>query len=105
MKRYLKTIAVSLMLFTPIAAVSANEIESQLQKAEQATQLVTSININTATAEQIELLLNGVGIKKAAAIVEYRENHGDFTSLEQLKEVKGIGEKTIEKNAEFIRFE
>ena len=52
------------------------------------------ININTATASQLTAL-NGIGETKAAAIVEYREQHGRFTSVDELLNVRGIGEKTL----------
>ena len=53
------------------------------------------ININTATASQLTSL-SGIGEKRAAAIVEYRELNGDFTSIEGLMNVSGIGEKIFE---------
>ncbi|WP_284140460.1 MULTISPECIES: helix-hairpin-helix domain-containing protein [unclassified Virgibacillus] len=51
--------------------------------------------INRATKEEIEQL-NGIGPKKAEAIIQYREEHGQFRKLEDLLEVSGIGEKTLE---------
>lgn len=58
-----------------------------------------SINLNTATASQLEAL-NGVGAAKAEAIVAYRNAHGGFKSVDELANVKGIGDKTVEKNRE-----
>lgn len=49
------------------------------------------ININTATAEELETL-PGIGEKRAQAIVEDRQNHGPFRTVEELTRVKGIGE-------------
>lgn len=60
------------------------------------------LNINTATASDIQRSLVGIGAKKAEAIVEYREKHGKFTAIEQLLEVQGIGKATLEKNRERI---
>ena len=54
------------------------------------------ININTANAQQL-IQLDGIGEVKANAIIEYRDEHGPFTSIEQITEVSGIGEKTFEK--------
>ena len=54
---------------------------------------VDKLNLNTASAQQLQLL-PGIGEVKAQAIVDYREEHGDFTSTEQLLEVKGIDETT-----------
>jgi competence protein ComEA len=53
------------------------------------------INLNTATAEQLETL-DGVGPATAAKIIEYRTSHGGFRSVEDLDEVSGIGEKRLE---------
>ncbi|BFM16519.1 hypothetical protein R50073_27020 [Maricurvus nonylphenolicus] len=59
---------------------------------------VMTVNINSADAEVIAEILKGIGLKKAQAIVAWREKHGKFTSLEQLTEIKGIGEATLAKN-------
>ncbi|MDE9452280.1 ComEA family DNA-binding protein [Xenorhabdus bovienii] len=63
-----------------------------------------SININTANAEQLVKELNGVGAKKAQAIIEYREKYGQFTAIEQLQEVQGIGPALIEKNRDKLTY-
>ncbi|ONI37699.1 hypothetical protein AN639_00700 [Candidatus Epulonipiscium fishelsonii] len=60
------------------------------------------ININLADLVQLETLPN-IGEVKAQAILDYREEHGSFSSLEQLKEVSGIGEKTYEGLKDSIR--
>ena len=59
------------------------------------------ININTATADELSSL-SGIGIKKAQAIVEYRNNNGFFRSIEELTEVEGIGETLFNENADRI---
>jgi competence protein ComEA len=56
------------------------------------------VNINTADAETIAAELNGVGLSKAKAIVEYRTKHGPFRSVDDLSLVKGIGERILDKN-------
>jgi len=58
----------------------------------------TPVNINSADANTLATELNGVGAAKAAAIVAYRESNGPFKQLEDLLQVKGVGEKILEKN-------
>ena len=56
---------------------------------------MAAVNLNTATADELEAL-PGIGKAKAAAIVEYREQNGGFKNKEELKQVKGIGDKIYE---------
>lgn len=65
--------------------------------------LAGPVNINTADAETISAELNGIGLAKAKAIVDYRKKHGPFRSADDLSLVKGIGERTVEMNRESIR--
>ena len=67
----------------------------------QAVQVQT-VNINTASAQELAAVLVGVGEQKAGEIVAWREAHGAFTAKEQLLEVKGIGQATLDKNASRI---
>jgi len=60
------------------------------------------VDINKADAETLAVELKGVGIKKAQAIVAYRNENGVFKTVEDLARVKGISDKTIEKNREKI---
>lgn len=60
------------------------------------------VNVNTADPMTIADALKGIGPSKAEAIVAYRDQHGAFRSVEELLDVKGIGEKTIAENREDI---
>ena len=80
--------------------------QTAVQAPSQTVQQTVSdkLNINTASASEIQKALIGIGAKKAEAIVQYREKHGNFTVAEQLLEVQGIGKATIEKNRDRIVF-
>lgn len=61
------------------------------------------VDINTADAASIARELDGIGLAKAEAIVAYRERHGAFKSVDELRKVKGIGARTLELNRANIR--
>jgi len=65
--------------------------------------LAQAVNVNTADAQSIADGLNGVGIKKAEAIVAWRDMNGQFKAQDELINVKGIGQKTVEKNSTEIQ--
>ena len=56
------------------------------------------VDVNTASAEALAEAIHGVGLKRARAIVSYREQYGAFSSVDQLTQVRGIGEKTVERS-------
>lgn len=72
---------------TPDAAKSASLPKSQLTNI---------VNLNTADAAELRTL-PGIGEVKAKAILDYRAQNGPFTTIEELLQVKGIGEKTLAK--------
>ncbi len=64
--------------------------------------LIEQVNINLADAETIAMVLDGVGLSRAEAIVDYRELNGDFKAIDNLILVSGIGEVTVRNNADKI---
>lgn len=76
---------------------------AQVGQAEKPAEDTEEVSINSATAEQLAAALNGVGLKKAQAIVSYREQNGPFTQIDQLQEVPGIGRALIERNQARLR--
>jgi competence protein ComEA len=63
------------------------------------------VDINRAAASEIASGLTGIGLRKAEALVRYREQFGPFESVEELTEVKGIGPATLERNRGLIRLQ
>jgi competence protein ComEA len=55
-----------------------------------------AVNLNTATLDEL-IALPGIGPAKAQAILDHRKAHGPFKTVEELKDVKGIGAKRFEK--------
>lgn len=100
MRKLFVAIIVTMGLFGVAHANSA----TGSNKAEVVQTKETKVNINTASAQQIAKLLNGVGIKKAEAIVAYRTQNGPFKSSADLMKVKGLGTATLQKNASLIVF-
>ena len=62
--------------------------------------MAAKVNINTADAQALAASLNGVGLKKAEAVIAWRQVNGEFTTVDQLMDVKGIGRSILEKNRE-----
>ena len=63
---------------------------------------LNKININTATVEELSENLSGIGETIAKRIVEYREHNGEFTNIEDIKNVSGIGDKMFESIKDLI---
>jgi len=60
------------------------------------------VDINTASAAELERVLVHIGTAKAQAIVNYRQEHGAFKSADELVRVRGIGLRTVERNRDLI---
>ena len=79
----------------PAAAQQASAASSSKPVATKtAAALVAPVNLNTATQSQLESL-PGIGPKAAERILEYRQKNGSFKKIEDLMNVKGIGEKSF----------
>jgi comEA protein len=77
---------------------SVSSLNNKSNNAESNTKKQTEkININTATAEQLSDGINGIGTVMSQRIISYREDNGKFKSIDEIKNVSGIGDKTFEK--------
>jgi competence protein ComEA len=84
-----------LMIVLSAALVPAAPVSAWAQdKPAEAKAAPQMVNLNTAPAEQLERL-PGVGPKTAARIIEYRQKNGGFKKIEELMNVRGIGEKAF----------
>lgn len=63
----------------------------------------TRVSINSASAEELAQVMSGVGIKKAQAIVSYRDEYGPFKTLDDLKQVPGMGGTLVERNLAHLK--
>ncbi|HJF22690.1 helix-hairpin-helix domain-containing protein [Staphylococcus lentus] len=80
--------------------MKGEQIPSNLNKQSSQNENV-EVNINTATKEQIQKI-PGIGPSKADAIIKYREAKGDFKSIDDMKKIKGFGDKTVESLKEYV---
>lgn len=98
-----RSLLLALGLLTTGLNVQAAEIAPADTPAAAAVQQALSVNVNTANAEELADLLNGVGMSRAQAIIDFREQHGPFQSADDLTLVRGIGTATLERNRSVIR--
>ncbi len=87
---------VALALLLASGAVVAAETKSAAEDAKAKAHLVGVVNVNTATNEELGLL-PGVDSVRALAIIERRKEMGGFKSIEDLKQISGIGERALER--------
>ena len=92
-----------LLLATTAALFSTLSYAADTSQDTPTEVAIIYVDINNDSAEKISDLLNGIGLKKAQAIVDYRTEFGPFSSVEDLLDVPGIGPATLEKNRAAIR--
>ncbi|PCJ28479.1 MAG: competence protein ComEA [SAR86 cluster bacterium] len=91
LKTAVAAVVATLMLTLTPLALAADAVHNT-------TQQISMLDINSADAVAIAEALEGVGMVKAQEIVAYRELFGNFHSIEELVEVQGIGDATVERN-------
>ncbi|WP_394132635.1 ComEA family DNA-binding protein [Shewanella maritima] len=97
---------VGLLITSPVCVSAMDKAQSSTHKpsaTKQVSPKKLTVNINKASIAELQQL-KGVGESKAMAIVEFRQKHGKIANAEQLKQVKGIGDKLISQNAAYMTF-
>ena len=91
-RTFLSLVALAFLIAVqPRAAAAQQQASARAAAKPPATAVV---NLNTASAAQLEAL-PGIGAKTAARIVEYRQKNGPFKKIEELMNVRGVGEKNF----------
>ncbi|KHN54013.1 helix-hairpin-helix domain-containing protein [Pectobacterium fontis] len=80
------------------AAAKSTSADQKVEKSTLPDGDEDKVSINAASAAELADIMNGVGLKKAEAIVSYREQNGPFTQIDQLTEVPGVGAALVERN-------
>lgn len=97
-----ETTAIQNSSLTETAASSAKSAGSASKSSDNsATAVSYPINLNSATVEEL-VSIDGLGESRASAIIEYRDYLGGYTSVEQIKEISGIGDATYAKLAPYL---
>lgn len=92
------------LVIQSVKQASETKRESVPSSPPEAGPRMLLININSAPADSLELL-PGIGPVNASRIIDYRNTHGAFESIDELTDISGIGPKTLKKIENFITLE
>lgn len=98
---YSQKIADQMIIYVPKKGEVPVSLPTEQSVASSGAAADEKIDLNTATETELQTL-SGIGLKKAQEILHYREEKGGFKSVDELKNVAGIGEKTVERLKEFL---
>ncbi|AVI41691.1 MULTISPECIES: helix-hairpin-helix domain-containing protein [Bacillus] len=86
----------SMMIYVRKQGEAERQTQTAGADAPSGNEKSQSVNVNQADAAELQTI-NGIGPAKAEAIITYREEHGEFQQIEDLRNISGFGEKTIER--------
>lgn len=95
-------LADELLIYVPLVGEEPIEGDASLIMSGDLQVDDGAININTASESEL-MTISGIGPAKAAAIIQYRDEHGSFSAPESLMEISGIGQKTYDKLKDQIK--
>ena len=90
----LSIVSLSVFVIAQPSAANGAQAPSGTRSAAKPQPAAATININTASVKELDTL-PGIGAKTAALIVEYRQKNGPFKKIEELMNVRGVGEKSF----------
>lgn len=88
--------------YVPQEKLEEQKVESAVEPTSDADKDKLVVNINTADLEELQKL-DGIGVAYAQRILDYRQENGEFKTIDELLKIKGIGKKRLEKMAPFIK--
>lgn len=80
---------------------TSNDKQTEIITGSAAGSISYPVNLNTCTAEEL-MSIDGIGESRAGAIIEYREYIGSYTSVDEIKNIKGFGEAVYEKISPYL---
>lgn len=95
--KVLFTASIAILLSLSTVVTHAKDVSAVSAVKADVVQQQALVNLNKSTFEQL-LSLKGIGHTKAQAIISYRQQFGDFRSIDELTKVSGIGEKIVNAN-------
>lgn len=98
---YAQKLQDEMIIYIPEVGEDPPQLASQPTSVATTSTQTTTINLNTADEAQL-MTIPGIGPAKATSIIAYRQEQGQFTTIEDIKKISGIGDKTFEKLKDYI---
>lgn len=102
--RYDSTTVLQSQGFVPVETKDNDILEEAIEAESAREEKIFKVNLNTATAEELSSA-TGIGSKVALSIVKFREDYGSFKKVEEIKLVRGIGDKTYSNISKYLTVE
>ena len=84
-----------------VKVITSDTSNAETKAQKSSIEVNYPLNINTATLEEL-MTIDGLGEKRASAIIEYRNNIGKYTSVDQILQIEGFGEETYKQVAGYL---